>query len=166
MVNLNNKTPGCRPGIIAAAVVLLSPRPSSAALTITERQLYYEVPGTSLRNVNDEMFSGTPIVLKGKKYLAKPRSSGYSKAAPEMQEKWNSFYARLTEHEEGHGRRAMEAARTIENEIGNLKRRSCQELREAVNETGITLLKQLAASNADYDDSTRHGVLDGAVLEF
>lgn len=95
-----------------------------------------------------------------------PRWTDYPGAQPEAQEKWNSFFARLSEHEEGHARLYREAARDIEREIGSLKRRNCQELEEAVDETGNGLLKQLRTADEDYDAKTKHGALQGAVLQF
>ena len=70
----------------------------------------------------------------------------------------------MSEHEEGHAKLAREAARDIERTIGDLKRRSCQELIEAANEAGYGLLKQLKTSDEDYDAKTKHGVLQDAVL--
>lgn len=165
--------------------------------SITEQTLYYDVIGASIRDVNGEMFSGSPIVIKGKKYLAAcypdikwrftydsdsdwckiksisvtarityqmPRWTSYSKASSDLQAKWNSFYERLVEHEKGHGNLAQDTARAIERDIGNLKRRSCQELKEAANAAGSDLLKLLTTANEDYDNRTKHGVLQDAVL--
>ncbi len=94
-----------------------------------------------------------------------PRWAGYSDASPEMQEKWNLFYARLFTHEEGHGRLAIEEVRKAEQEVAGLKRRSCQELKEAISEKEAEFLKQLTKLNAEYDARTEHGNLQNAVLE-
>jgi predicted secreted Zn-dependent protease len=180
-----------------AAIIFASTQFAYVESAITEHRLFYDVTGQSLRDVNGQMFSGTPIIVEGKKRIAAcypdirwqykyesdsdwcmiksvsvtvrilyrmPRWAGYSSASPEMKEKWDAFYARLDEHEQGHGKLAIEAARDIEREIGKLKRRSCQELKEAVNETGLGFLKQLDVSYKEYDARTKHGVLQDAVL--
>ena len=157
----------------------------------------YDVVGQSLRDINGQMFSGSPIIVKGKRHIASchhniawrytsapdsdwctvktvsvaaditvtmPRWVDYASASSDMQEKWNTFYARLSEHEEGHAKFDREAARDIERGIGTAKRRSCQELKEAVAEIGYGILKRLDEANADYDARTKHGVLDDAIL--
>jgi predicted secreted Zn-dependent protease len=179
------------------ALLSASPQLVYAEPTITEQQKYYEVIGQSLKEVNGQMLSETPVIIDGKKHIAScrydirwqfkfefdsdwcmiksvsvkaaitynmPQWTGYSSASSEMQKEWDSFYARLTEHEEGHGKHAIETARDIEHEISILKRRSCQELEEAANETGFGLLKLLRALDADYDTKTKHGVLTNAIL--
>lgn len=93
-----------------------------------------------------------------------PRWSGYSSASSDMQEKWNTYYARLTEHEEGHAKLAKEAASDIDREIGTARRRSCQELRQAVNEIGTGILKRLDDANEEFDAGTKHGHLQDAIL--
>jgi len=93
-----------------------------------------------------------------------PRWADYSSSSPDMQEKWNTYYARLSEHEEGHAKLAKEAANDIEQEIGTARRRSCQDLRQAVNEIGIGILKRLDEANKDFDASTKHGRLQDAIL--
>jgi len=181
----------------AAAIVFALARFAGAEPVISEQQMTYDVIGKSLRDINGQMFSGSPIIVKGKRYLAlchhniawryttaadidwcivktvsvtaditvtMPRWVDYSSASSGMQEKWNTFYARLSEHEEGHAKFDREAARDIEREIGNTKRRSCQELKEAVSEIGYGILKRLDETNADYDARTRHGVMDDAIL--
>ncbi len=95
-----------------------------------------------------------------------PRWVDYSKSPADMQRKWDTFYAHLAEHENGHAELAKEAARDIEREIGTLKRRSCQELREAANQKGSDILKQLKISNEEYDARTKHGILQDAILQY
>jgi predicted secreted Zn-dependent protease len=179
------------------AAVFGTMRFAGADPVITEQQKTYDVLGQSLRNLNGQMFSGSPIIIKGRRHIAAchhdikwrytfaavsdwcviktvavtanitvtmPRWVDYANASAEMQKKWDTFYARLSEHEEGHAQYAREAARDIEREIGITKRRSCQELKEAVSETGSGILKRLSATNAEYDARTKHGVLNDAIL--
>jgi predicted secreted Zn-dependent protease len=93
-----------------------------------------------------------------------PRWIDYSSTSSSMQEKWNVFFTRLQEHEEGHANLAKDASRDIEREIGNMKRRSCQELNQAANESGHDLMRKLDAASDAYDARTNHGILQDAVL--
>ncbi len=183
--------------LFAAAIILASPG-IARPFEITEQQQYYDVLGQSLREVNEHMFSGTPVVSNGEKFAAScrpviawnvtyaagggwctitsvsvsaritytmPRWAGYSGASFDKQERWDSFFTRLILHEEGHGRIAREAVKKVEQGVVGLKRRSCRELKEAIDEMYAGLLQQLKESNAQYDARTEHGDVQDAVLD-
>jgi len=184
--------------LFSAAIVFASARSADADPKIREQQMTYDVIGRSLRDINGQMFSGSPIIIKGKRHIAEcrhtiawryslatdsdwcmvktvtviadivvtmPRWVDYSEASSDMKEKWDTFYARLSEHEEGHAKFDREAASDIEREISTAKRRSCQELKEAVTEIGDGILKRLDETNAAYDVRTKHGVMNDAILQ-
>ncbi len=183
---------------IFTAAVFLAFSPAAQAAEITEHKQYYEVPGQSLREANEQMFIVSPIVANGEKFAAgcrpevtwqfttasgagwcaltsttvsvritytMPRWTGYAGAPFAVQEKWDQFFAQLLLHEEGHARRAKEAVRKAEQELQGLKRSSCRELNEAIDEKHGLFVMQLTALNADYDAGTGHGDLQNAVLD-
>lgn len=86
--------------------------------------------------------------------------------SPDLVEKWESYYAALKAHEEGHAEIGRKAAREIEVLLPGLgKGLSCGQIRGAVDAEGERILNQYREEEADYDAITRSGRTQGAYLD-
>ena len=100
------------------------------------------------------------IELRGEMIL--PRLLGGS---PTQQEHFESYLARLREHELGHFEIGREAARQLEKNLYALApARSCAELQAAARVESARLLPKYEAMGDAYDRQTQHGRTQGAWL--
>jgi len=100
------------------------------------------------------------IELRGEMVL--PRLLGGSSA---QQEHFESYLARLREHELGHFEIGREAARQLEKQLYALApARSCSALHSAARAEGARLLPKYEAMGDAYDRQTQHGRTQGAWL--
>ena len=95
-----------------------------------------------------------------------PEWVDYGGAEADLRQKWDLYYSNLLAHEKDHGKFAIEAGRMIDGELSVLKKRSCQELKEAAEALGHGRLRELNAKNEEYDLTTKHGRLQEALLHY
>lgn len=84
-----------------------------------------------------------------------------------VRRKWEKFMKKLQNHEDGHKKIGVEAARKIEkifNQSGNFK--DCQELDLVLNRSAQAVMTEKRAEEARYDLRTRHGLRQGARLKY
>jgi predicted secreted Zn-dependent protease len=94
-----------------------------------------------------------------------PRWVAPTNAPEEVRAAWQRYIGALGQHEAGHGQMALAAAAEI------LKRgkesgedANCDGLRQKINNLGQTIIDQYRARDQQYDERTKHGVTQGAVL--
>jgi predicted secreted Zn-dependent protease len=79
--------------------------------------------------------------------------------------RFESYLARLREHELGHYEIGREAAHELEKRFFELRpAASCSELQSAARATGARLLPEYEAMGDTYDLQTQHGITQGALL--
>jgi predicted secreted Zn-dependent protease len=82
-----------------------------------------------------------------------------------QQERFDSYLARLREHELGHYEIGREAARQLERQFYALPpARSCTDLQAAARDAGARMLPKYEAMGDAYDRQTQHGKTQGAWL--
>lgn len=95
-----------------------------------------------------------------------PRWVRDAQAPPALVEKWDRYLESLVEHESGHRDMAVEAAADLARAISTVQpSRHCAELDQTVARLCTARMKQLKQDAEEYDASTDHGGLQGAVLE-
>jgi predicted secreted Zn-dependent protease len=93
-----------------------------------------------------------------------PAWSDYDSAPRDVRDSWDRYRARLTIHEQGHRDIGMQVAAELERELLETRRRYCDELGTAAEETARGKLQVLKERHRAYDDRTRHGATEGAVF--
>ena len=92
-----------------------------------------------------------------------PQWSDESKAAADLRERWQRYFAALKQHENGHREIGMKAANEIDRGIASLgARSSCDALGAAANALGQAVIGRYNQADLDYDRSTDHGKNQGA----
>ncbi len=77
--------------------------------------------------------------------------------------RWREYLAPLTEHENGHRKHGLDAAREIDRGIGALPAQAnCNALGNAANAFGNEILRKYNERDIDYDRTTDHGRTQGA----
>jgi predicted secreted Zn-dependent protease len=92
-----------------------------------------------------------------------PQWTGYAGASSDLQRKWDDFYERVQRHEKEHTRQALDAARTMEREVLQIRRRSCQEAREGIMEAYKKSVEQF--KNAAHAMDAKSGEIFGKLNE-
>ena len=87
-----------------------------------------------------------------------PRWEPPAGVAPEVVQVWDRISALLREHEDGHHRLAIEAAREVRRRLGKAVRAdSCGALKSRLNDTANAVLREYRAKQAAYDERTDYG---------
>lgn len=80
-----------------------------------------------------------------------------------LDQKWQEYITNLEIHENIHKDYDIEAAQTIFNALENLTPSgTCEEASSLANETSNNILSDYATRNANYDETTGHGMTQGA----
>jgi predicted secreted Zn-dependent protease len=77
---------------------------------------------------------------------------------------WNNFIANLHTHEQGHIELDQAAAQNLFAQLTNLEAPNCSALQTIVSATTSSIINNLRIANDQYDDTTKHGTTQGAVL--
>ena len=87
--------------------------------------------------------------------------------APDVFKAWRDYCLALSEHEQGHVQLAKEAAAAIQQRAQTFTPRSdCSALKNEVNSVCRSIVETHRQQEKDYDERTRHGASQGAVLNF
>jgi predicted secreted Zn-dependent protease len=88
-----------------------------------------------------------------------------------LQKKWDSYYARLLIHENGHRDYFLQAALSIQKYLDHLPpgqargvKTTCLFFVSQVKNKLVNIFKKFEKKNLLYDKSTQHGLLQGAIL--
>jgi predicted secreted Zn-dependent protease len=94
-----------------------------------------------------------------------PRWVAPTNATEEVRRAWQRYITALGQHEAGHGQMALAAAGEIQKQAKESgEDADCAALRQKINSLGQTILEQYRARDQQYDERTRHGATQGAVL--
>lgn len=93
-----------------------------------------------------------------------PQWQQRDQADPELGAEWDAFLAQLDVHEQGHVQHGMEAAEEVRHALNGMSG-SCSALAEQANQRGTQIVEQYNQRDRDYDQQTRHGRTQGAVLQ-
>jgi len=84
---------------------------------------------------------------------------------PEVTKAWHTYLTALMKHEQGHVKLARAAADQIQRAVGGLgSSGDCGELNRQIKETAGRALEASKEQHRKYDQRTRHGATEGAVL--
>jgi predicted secreted Zn-dependent protease len=87
-----------------------------------------------------------------------PRWEKPPSPAAELVQAWDGFSAALREHEDGHHRLAVEAAKEVRRKLGKrIRAASCDSLKVRLNDIVNAVLSEYRDKQADYDEKTDYG---------
>jgi predicted secreted Zn-dependent protease len=94
-----------------------------------------------------------------------PRWINYASGSSALKRKWDLYMQSLRQHEKGHKDLGVEAAVEIEQSIAVLESAAtCDDLAEAANELGRSIISKYATKERGYDAHTNYGETQGAVF--
>lgn len=94
-----------------------------------------------------------------------PQWQQHAQAESGLAAAWDTFLAQLDVHEQGHVQHGVEAAEQIRQALTGMTG-SCSTLAEQANQRGVQIIEQYNQRDLDYDEQTRHGATQGAVLAY
>ncbi len=96
-----------------------------------------------------------------------PKWTNYKEASPEEKAKWDRFFKRLVEHENGHKDIAVGSAKEIEKVVMNMKsRKDCVTLKHDSSQLGQTIIEKYHELTQQYDVETDHGRNESASTQW
>ena len=97
---------------------------------------------------------------------AMPRWKPPGRVDPAAVTEWNRYLERLWEHERGHARNGLAAARDIRSMAAGLSAApDCRRLESEANAAAERIIDRWEREDVAYDDATDHGAATGAVLK-
>jgi len=94
-----------------------------------------------------------------------PRWVDFQATPGQLRTQWKIYRANLLRHEEGHVKVALRAANAVDKYLGTCGgSSSLEKLKEDIQKNTRMLLKQYRKIDRDYDQRTRHGATQGAIL--
>ena len=94
-----------------------------------------------------------------------PRIAKRSEVSQPIRSSFDRYYKALLNHEEGHMKSGLYAAREIQKELFNLGMyKSCERLEKVANNQGSEIIKKYNKRDLDYDKTTNHGKTEGAYI--
>ena len=87
-----------------------------------------------------------------------------SLVAPALEDEWSRFSRFLWRHEEGHAARAVRAADEMADSLRHLVTPACDSYGAVAARMWTAISRKYTALQVAYDERTRHGVTQGAVL--
>ena len=95
-----------------------------------------------------------------------PEWEDYSSASSALQGNWDSYLAKLKNHERQHGKHGLFAAHEIDEMLVHLPAMSsCGALEKKANERAYEILGKYQQADVVYDSKTNHGISQGVVLQ-
>jgi len=86
-----------------------------------------------------------------------------SNAAPDLQQRWETYLKALLKHEEGHRALAQIAAADVGKQVRSIKgAASCDALGESITTKANATIAEYREKEAQYDRKTEHGATQGA----
>jgi predicted secreted Zn-dependent protease len=94
-----------------------------------------------------------------------PRWVAPTNATAEVRGAWQRYITALGQHEAGHGQMALAAAAEMQKRVKESSEDAdCTALKQKINSLGQSIIEQYRARDQQYDERTRHGETQGAVL--
>jgi predicted secreted Zn-dependent protease len=87
-----------------------------------------------------------------------PKWANYKEHSGKEREKWDRFFQRLVDHENGHKDIAVGSAKELEKSILDMEsRKNCDDLKRDANRLGETIIEKYQGVTEQYDLETDHG---------
>ena len=87
-----------------------------------------------------------------------PKWANYKEHSGKEREKWDRFFKRLVDHENGHKDIAVGSAKELEKSILDMEsRKNCDDLKRDANRLGETIIEKYQGVTEQYDLETDHG---------
>ena len=87
-----------------------------------------------------------------------PKWANYKEHSGKEREKWDRFFKRLVDHENGHKDIAVGSAKELEKSILDMEsRKNCDDLKRDANRLGETIIEKYQGLTEQYDLETDHG---------
>ena len=94
-----------------------------------------------------------------------PKWARTGEAPPQLVKKWDRYMDRLMMHEQGHRDKAVEAATELTRAVAELPPAlTCAALDRELDKLFSTRMDKLMKDQEEYDDMTKHGVMQGALF--
>jgi len=93
-----------------------------------------------------------------------PRWIAATNATPEIKTAWQRYITALGQHEAGHAQFALNAAAEMQKQSRNLAMPNCDALRSQIGSLCQAILEDFRNRERAYDERTKHGMTQGAVL--
>lgn len=93
-----------------------------------------------------------------------PQWQGSASASSQTRTTWNNFIINLHTHEQGHIDLGRTAAQNLYDQLQSMEAPSCSALQTLISATTNSIVSNLRIANNHYDDITKHGTTQGAVL--
>ncbi len=134
----------------------------------TDGRLFFALTGVEtsfrFRHVEDgPMCRFDDVGLRAQVMMRLPKWTGRADADESVQDAWDSFLERLMRHEAQHVRIIESGTRKMYNALLDLRAHSCSVLGTQANLKVQEMSQRQARENAQLDDRTGHGALEGAV---
>jgi predicted secreted Zn-dependent protease len=81
-----------------------------------------------------------------------------------MQPSWDTFIRNLRAHEQGHVALDAQYARTLYDALESIPAQNCNTFKSSVDGKAAAIMDALVVANENYDNTTKHGTTQGAVL--
>ncbi len=104
----------------------------------------------------------TESVVLVRSVIVLPRWAGNQTADRELVRAWNGYRFRLREHEDGHRMITLASAAELLDAVQSRPPSPCPTLRDEVRALADSVFESSASAQTDYDNSTAHGLLQGA----
>lgn len=92
-----------------------------------------------------------------------PRWRNEESANSSVRQQWRHYLTALEQHEQGHRRHGIDAAKEVDHAIGSMPpAANCDALGANANALGMGILRKYNQLDLDYDRDTRHGATQGA----
>ena len=87
-----------------------------------------------------------------------PRWTPPPDVLPEVKEQWTRYFTNLAQHEAGHARLGLAAAREVEKQIASVGAQAdCVQLKQLINDRANQAVAEYRRREVEYDEQTDHG---------
>ena len=94
-----------------------------------------------------------------------PSWTSPTNTAPEVRELWKRFFTALAQHEAGHARIALAAAKEVEQRAAHTgEAADCDSLKKTIHAVANRVIEDHRQRDKEYDERTEHGAQQGAFL--
>ncbi len=93
-----------------------------------------------------------------------PMWSNHHDSSFKLKKHWDRYYKALIDHENGHKKFGINAAKEVEKQLLSLSSKTCSALEKKANKKAQIILNKYYILEKKYDESTNHGMNNGAIF--